>query len=322
MTDRYIISKEISQYTNNIPNNQCILDDNSYHKFILESRIGSNSKYGHVYKMRTKDDKYSVAVKIMDDSVMSKKEIGIFKKIKKNKKKNIHLPIIYNISYCNISNNKNIWLHSARPTSSSSIKLKSLETDYYIVLNELAEGDLKHFVNMKQKKEILENVFVQVMMCILSFHNLGYKHLDTHWGNFLYHKVEKKGYIRYKIEDKEFYIKNEGYIFTIWDFGFAKKKNEYPDKTLPIEKQIKKSKDHDYLRILKAFIPKKDNGWNTIIKNNTNIVKLYDYMKEIITDPRKSYEKIIFNYLIENNFFLLSIPKDSEIIYEVHLKYT
>ena len=61
---------------------------------------------------------------------------------------------------------------------------------YIILLNELARGDLKHLCKKKdflKNNELLYNVFAQIILSILTFHNLGYIHRDCHWGNFLYH---------------------------------------------------------------------------------------------------------------------------------------
>jgi hypothetical protein len=305
----------------NIKNKQCILNDKTLGNLILQNRIGSKSKYGHVYKMKTNDNKYEVAVKIMDDSKESKKEISILKKIQK--KKNLHFPFIYKFAFCNINSTNDFWFHSSRPVSTSSSSIHSLSpiSNYNIIINELANYDLKTFIQKKHTNKIILNAFIQVMISILSFHNIGYKHLDTHWGNFLHHTIEKEGYIEYIIDGKKYYLENLGFVFTIWDFGLSKKIDEYPSNDYSFHKQLRKSKDFDYIRILNAFIPENSNGWNPNIKKIKKIIDFYNFAKLIVNDPRKSYEKKLFEYLFDNNFFL-NKPESSKIYSSITLKFT
>jgi hypothetical protein len=284
----------------NIKNKQCILNDKTLGNLILQNRIGSKSKYGHVYKMKTNDDKYEVAVKIMDDSKESKKEITILKKIQKEK--NLHFPLIYKFVFCNINSTNDFWFHSSRPVStSSSIQSLSPISNYNIIINELANYDLKTFIQQKHTNKIILNTFLQVMISILSFHNIGYKHLDTHWGNFLHHTIEKEGYIEYIIDGNKYYLENLGFVFTIWDFGLSKKIDEYP------------SNDYSF--------PENLDGWNPNIKKIKKIIDFYNFAKLIINDPRKSYEKQLFEYLFDNNF-VVNKPTSSKIYSSITLKFT
>lgn len=304
----------------NIKNKQCILNDKTLGNLILQNRIGSKSKYGHVYKMKTNDNKYEVAIKIMDDSKESKKEITIIKKLQKQK--NIHFPFIYKFVFCNINSTNDFWFHSSRPVStSSSIQSLSPISNYNIIINELANYDLKTFIQQKHSNKIILNAFIQVLLSILSFHNIGYKHLDTHWGNFLHHTIEKKGYIEYIINGNKYYLENLGFVFTIWDFGLSKKINEYPSENYSFNKQIRKSKDFDYIRIIKAFIQEKDNGWNPKIQKINKIMDFYNFSKSIIKDPKESYEKQLFEFLFNKKFFD-NKPNNSHIYSSINLKFT
>jgi hypothetical protein len=87
-------------------------------------------------------------------------------------------------------------------------------------MNELANGDAEMFVyqNYNNAKKI-NNAITQILISIYSFHCEGYLHNDSHWGNFLYHKIKPGGYIKYIINGKELYLENIGYLWVIWDFG-------------------------------------------------------------------------------------------------------
>jgi hypothetical protein len=62
-------------------------------------------------------------------------------------------------------------------------------------------------------------------MCIATVHSLGIRHNDTHYGNFLYHKIKPGGYIKYTIKNETFYVENLGYLWVIWDFGISTQLN-------------------------------------------------------------------------------------------------
>ena len=53
-------------------------------------------------------------------------------------------------------------------------------------------------------------------------------HNDCHIGNFLYIKIpvpKKKEFFKYNIFGKDIYIENLGFLWTTWDYGFAKPYN-------------------------------------------------------------------------------------------------
>ncbi len=39
-----------------------------------------------------------------------------------------------------------------------------------------------------------------------------YFHYDSHWGNFLYHKIKPGGYFHYNIFGNDYYIENYGFF--------------------------------------------------------------------------------------------------------------
>ena len=127
--------------------------------------------------------------------------------------------------------------------------------NYNIYTNELAKGDLKSFLNEYDKisseitEELLNNAIIQIIMSIATLHDIGIRHNDTHYGNFLYHKIKPGGYIKYTISDKSYYLKNLGYLWVIWDFGISTQLNG----------------DTDYFRdyeMLSLYLRKPDNRYN------------------------------------------------------------
>jgi len=81
---------------------------------------------------------------------------------------------------------------------------------------------------------LLQNAFVQIYLSLFFFYQeTKCFHMDSHWGNFLYHKIKPGGYFHYKIFGKDYYLENLGFLWVVWDFGliesFKYKKNKYPD---------------------------------------------------------------------------------------------
>jgi hypothetical protein len=163
----------------------------------------------------------------------------------------------------------------------------------------------------------------QVFIAILSFHSLGYSHNDAHWGNFLYHKINPGGYIKYNINGYEVFIENLGYLWIIWDYGFTKLFDKLDILTTMT----------DYVRIIKAFgsglqlnhgfLPfKTPTTDNTIKLAHTIIDKYYEmiYDEQEISNfnsSKKSIDSIFFEKLIfETSLFIerIDLPTNAKII--------
>jgi|694.fasta_scaffold00159_40 hypothetical protein len=168
-----------------------------------------------------------IAENIKNDSV---KEIFILEKMLDFVKKGYqNLPIIYNSfnklqkSYIINNMNPNIEVENFELIKSFFKSNKN----YNVYINELANGDLEKFLSLYDKvdseitEDILLNAVSQILMSIATLHSLGISHHDTHHGNFLYHKINPGGYIKYTIGTESYYIKNLGYLWVIWDFGIS-----------------------------------------------------------------------------------------------------
>jgi hypothetical protein len=186
-------------------------------KISLVKRIGTSSKYGYIYIANIKNEigKRPIAAKLMIQNNRNILESELNSKITEliiNKKLSKHFILTYKVIKCNILSNKKL------PDIINNRK-------YIILLNELARGDLKHLCKQKDflnNDDMLYNVFVQIMLSILTFHNFGYVHRDCHWGNFLYHYNNNlTGYYHYNINGKNYYLKTGKYSMYIYDFGLC-----------------------------------------------------------------------------------------------------
>jgi hypothetical protein len=276
-----------------------------YKSLLLDKQIGSDSKYGAVYSVKygKKPKLYIVAAKLLCVNESNNRELMILKKLTNLvlKGKTIHLPIMYfNIKIEKTEKIKNELLPDV-------IKYCN---NFHICFNEMFAGDLKMMMNSKkQNLNFIKNTITQIFLSISTFTTYSkYMHKDAHWGNFLYHNVQKGGYFYYKVNNIDIYLENIGFIWVIWDYGFAKK--------------IKNKKIHrDYLRIIHAFFSKSKGGWipfyiKTDIKADNFALNIYKELKNVsyVAELNKKMEvhKILFKLCPE----LLVKPKDNLIINE------
>lgn len=197
------------------PNGKFFLGD----RIDLTKRIGSPSVYGIVYL--TKGMGFGrllkVATKCMAVSPDNTKEIQVLNALTDEVKRSgfQHFPLFYFNKKCNVP---------LCQQQDADCPAEFLKQPYYVVMSELAQGDLKSWLHEDTHKltEYTSALF-QIYMALAKFHSMGLSHNDAHWGNFLYHKVKPGGYWWYKAGSHHFYIKNTGQLWVLWDFGFAKK---------------------------------------------------------------------------------------------------
>ena len=192
-----------------------------------------------------------------------------------------------------------------------------------ISINELADGDLKMLVNIRDviaNNELLLNIFFQTFISIASFHNLtGFVHKDAHYGNFLYQINNERGYYHYICDGNDYYLKSCKYNIIIFDYGFSKKINENMNNNLVVMSESKYI-FADYIRILNAFMNKKK-GWGNYVDLPTDhindiIINIHNILNNNIYNELSSniqnnipYSKRIINFIIKN-IFLKFTPKD------------
>lgn len=185
-------------------------------------RIGTRSAAGEVfvgYNSNSTLPTY-VAIKMMPVKEANYNEIKCSKFFTTYVLNNIspHFPVMYGSKKCSSCNYDD---------------KRRYKGDCLLLLNELAEGDLKVYLKTPRNSYELLCTFGQIIMTCLGIEHAGLVHNDMHWGNYLYHKVpEYNGkYFHYRYFDTNsriehnIYLKNNGYVFIGWDFADA-----YPPK--------------------------------------------------------------------------------------------
>jgi hypothetical protein len=284
----------------------------------LTKKFGSISKYGYIYIASIKNEigKYPIASKIMINNSVNMFEANTNLKITDQIIKKLisrHFILTYKVILCDKVSSKNL------PDIIISKK-------YYVLLNELARGDLKQLCNNKtflKNDYVLYNVFAQIILSISTFHHLGFIHGDCHWGNFLYHinhDVDNKSYHHYSIYGVNYYLKSCEYTMYIYDFGFAKK----------IKSGDIAAIEADYVRIINAFRNKKiePKSWISVDYNlpSDNVGFFAKSFKKLVYENGintknnmlflENLTNIIIPFLLKapNNIFVNKLPAGAKII--------
>jgi len=137
-----------------------------------------------------------------------------------------------------------------------------------LLTNEYAnEGDLKTW--LKKDRSVLEwtNMYFQVFAGLYTLQkHFDLTHHDLHWGNVLVHRIEEnRGFLNYKIDDDYYKFSNTGYIFTLWDFGYARITDKMQAKNDKYYNPNINRYTDDYFRIANAihWNEKKDENGNS-----------------------------------------------------------
>ena len=258
------------------------------------NKIGSESKYGAAYRVKYKG--FDLAAKIMCVNYSNNLEIKLLKKVTKYvmDKKTIHFPIMY---FNEIIEKTDEMPNMLLPDAVQYCY------NFHLNFNEIFSGDLNMFICQKHNLDIIQNTITQIFFSISNFsYYTNYVHLDTHGGNFLYHNFLSDGYYHYKINGINLYLKNMGYIWVIWDYGFAKKATY---------RGIFK----DYRRVIKRFIPTIFGGWNKIEKYNVNY-KMTD-SEQFAYNIKQDVDRMKYSY--DSKYKNISLLKSE--IHKVLLSY-
>ena len=234
-------------------------------------KIGSDSKNGLI--LLGELDDYKIALKITKFNPKKTNELETFKMVSKaviNNETN-NFPMLYDYKiYEPIKNFEGF----------PKIFHKFIKNKFIIYFNEIADGDLKIFLNENyDNDELIINALYQVLMSLVDFYKItGKFHNDSHSGNFLYHKISLSNKdFEYINEENKLKIKNLGYLFVIWDL---EKSTEFHKHKYRINTDIEK--------ILMEFLNEND-----IIKGFMSSKKPYGKkVKMIVMDL---YKNLILN---------------------------
>jgi hypothetical protein len=291
--------KKLIKYLNTIASYQCLnvaKKNNglfeykiSNGKIVLKKQIGSKSKYGVVFLTKNDFSEIMFATKLTPQNLYNYNELQISKKLSNIviADKSPHFLIIYKYIYCNDMNYDNVPEIIRRRT-------------YYISINELADGNLKDFLEFNKDPYNTLNAYQQILLSILSFHYFtnNYYHNDCHYKNFLFHKIKPGGYFHYKIYKKDVYVENLGFVWVIWDFGLVKMNTGI----------YKYNQLNDYFRFNDMFKPT-SNSYNISLINEfiSNLKELeYVFIDLIGNSDKLLFEKYLFNM---PNLFTFNINK-------------
>ena len=129
-----------------------------------------------------------------------------------------NLPVYVNYFVCDECKYANYALIERYPNGSPCIYL----------INELANaGDIKNWSTVPRSTAEWINAYFQIFSAIYALQKyFNMTHHDLHWGNVLVHQVEPGGYWRYHIDGITYDVPNLGWLFTLWDFGYARIPNK------------------------------------------------------------------------------------------------
>ena len=288
-------------------------------RIILNKRIGSNSVFGIVYlsEFREKEKKmFTFASKVYEYvEKKAKMELELLTKMTDLVRMDMcpHFPILYGYVICdNILNNKDSFIESNLKGKKISqnirkfpdlIRLKQ-HSKIITTFNELANGDLWNFLENYSKNMIfLANAIIQQFISIMFFnYHTSRIHMDTHPGNFLYHKITPGGYFHYNLFGYDYYLENIGILWVIWDFDLSKTL----DEAMKYYQHRKNS--NDYKRILGAYLPAKYDGYcnNRDITFNKSLLKLtygiYDHQNSFFIKKPNLLSKMFLNKKEEDGY--------------------
>jgi hypothetical protein len=203
-------------------------------RIILTDKIGTDSVTAIVFKgyyRKHEIKSKEFAVKIVGSTKSIIREIKILEELTEHVIINDcpHYPITYGILQCNKSLDTDSSYYSEESNNSlQEHRLNNLlfpakfnkYKNTYAIINELAIGDFKKFIEINYNNDILMlNAYSQILISLMFFHlHTNAHHNDSHYGNFLFHKIKPGGYFHYKINDIDYYLENIGYLWVIWDF--------------------------------------------------------------------------------------------------------
>lgn len=127
---------------------------------------------------------------------------------------------------------KNKYIDTIRKAQQGRVALKdpSLITPCAIIMNELANGgDLQSWCNNRMLQPgAAQSMMFQIVAGLYAIRKYyGMHHNDMHAGNVLVHILPPShsggagGVFKYRIDGRDYYVPHHGFLFVLWDFGYA-----------------------------------------------------------------------------------------------------
>lgn len=177
--------------------------------FKIIKRIGSESKFGEVYLTEAdyEGQHIEAAMKMLPVKSKNKAELDFYKTFNNyvTSYVNPHYPLVFFTKTC---------------TNCPFERFDKKEC--YIAFKELADGDLKMWIQKKHSKAEFASLWAQICIMGMGLEKAHIIHKDLHWGNMLFHETPKENknkYYHYIIGGQNVYVKMVGYHWVVWDFG-------------------------------------------------------------------------------------------------------
>jgi hypothetical protein len=204
-------------------------------KNIIISKYISNGAYGIIFVTSPEEStNIRYVIKIIKYTDTNKNEINTMINIKTKLISNPIPNYIY-IAYYNFNCEKNI---SGENNILSGIKQCIGDNNYSLLVLEYFDNNIHNLIQTFVYDDgisiykstfnydlinIFKSIFAQMFISLYIFHNkFNYYHNDAHISNFFYKKVQPDdSYFYYKINGIDYYIKNDGYLVVLADYGLT-----------------------------------------------------------------------------------------------------
>jgi len=275
-------------------------------RIFFDKQIGSASVYGTAYLNTGKGIARLLKFSAKVMAVKFKHEVDILKKMSALVEKKIspNMPVVYTSVLCYKPKDETL---KANPAANILIR----KGNYYVVLNEIANGDTHDFFQTKHIDNVYESTLTQMMFSLRAFHNLGYAHNDAHLGNFLWHKITPGGFWQYQYNDTTIYVPNTGYLMVLWDPGMA---------TIPPAASKNSAMNDDYWRVYKlirSIDTRKKYIKQKMVPVSSPVINPFEWIVDDMhaTAPDR-------NYMIEEFILLLKGGTFKHLYYKTNTKNT
>lgn len=152
--------------------------------------------------------------------------------------------------------------------------------------------------NKEIYEKLIKSFLFQTLVSLLVLHekyNIG--HNDLHLKNIFYKKIKSDTIFNYKINDCEYSIETEGYLFMLGDFGQSISLEDLKNKK---KEYIENNKLEKYKKIEILLSPLISENYNSLMMLHNRLIK--SYLEPIINDNnlKNLFEKKI---IAEDNYY-------------------